>query len=147
MHERGQATTEYVMLMVGVVALAALLLAAMPRLAPAISGDVRALVCRVAGGDCSAAPALPAVGTPPAEDWYRQFVDAGPRGALLADINDPTDAEFAALVDQGDTYLNGGETSRRSFTVAPQPGRGVVAIDFFSVRESRASGGGVRRRR
>lgn len=64
-------------------------------------------------------------------EYYDGFVKAGPRGGLLGDLNSPGDTAFDALAKRGDIYLDGGRTSRRFFRVPPQPGRGVVALDFF----------------
>ena len=48
----------------------------------------------------------------------------------------PEHDEFSDLVDERDISVDGGETSRRFFTVEPVPGRGVVAFDFFIPSEN-----------
>ena len=68
--------------------------------------------------------------------FYDDFIAQGPRGALLAELNAPTEDEFDDLVDERDISVDGGETSRRFFTVDPVPGRGVVAFDFFIPSEN-----------
>ena len=69
-------------------------------------------------------------------EFYDGFIAAGPRGGLLAELNSPTDGEFDDLVDERDISVDGGETSRRFFEVEPEPGRGVVAFDFFIPSEN-----------
>jgi hypothetical protein len=69
-------------------------------------------------------------------EWYRAFIDAGPRGSLLSEINAPSDAEFDELISERDIHLDGGETSRRYFEVGQEPGRGLVAFDFFIPEEN-----------
>jgi hypothetical protein len=66
--------------------------------------------------------------------FYDGFVSAGPRGALLAELNAATD--FDALVEARDLSVDGGETSRRFFAVDAEPGRGVLALDFFIPSEN-----------
>ena len=68
--------------------------------------------------------------------FYDGFIAAGPRGGLLAELNVPTDDEFDDLVDARDISVDGGETSRRFFDVSPEPGRGVLALDFFIPSEN-----------
>ena len=67
-------------------------------------------------------------------EFYSQF--DGDRGALLDELNDPSNDEFSDLVDKRDISVDGGETTRRFFTVEPVPGRGVVAFDFFIPSEN-----------
>ena len=69
-------------------------------------------------------------------EFYDGFIEQGPRGGLLAELNAPTEDEFEDLVDERDISVDGGETSRRFFTVDPVPGRGVVAFDFFIPSEN-----------
>ena len=69
-------------------------------------------------------------------EFYAGLIATGPRGALLADLNGPSAEAFAALVAQRDMSFGGGETSRRYFEVEPEPGRGVVAFDFFIPSEN-----------
>jgi hypothetical protein len=59
--ERGQATIEWLALMVGLVALAAALFTALPAVAAPVGDAFRTLICHAAGGACAApAPAQPA---------------------------------------------------------------------------------------
>ena len=67
-------------------------------------------------------------------NFYDQF--DGDRGALLDELNDPSNEDFEHLVDQRDISVDGGQTSRRFLTVEPVPGRGVVAFDFFIPSEN-----------
>ena len=50
-------------------------------------------------------------------EFYSQF--DGDRGRLLDELDDPSDDDFSGLVDQRDISVDGGETSRRFFTVEP----------------------------
>ena len=67
-------------------------------------------------------------------NFYAQF--DGDRGALLDELNDPSNEDFEDLVDKRDISVDGGQTSRRFFNVEPVPGRGVVAFDFFIPSEN-----------
>jgi hypothetical protein len=67
-------------------------------------------------------------------NFYTQF--DGPRGGLLDELNDPSGDEFSDLVDERDISVDGGQTTRRFFTVEPVAGRGVVAFDFFIPSEN-----------
>ena len=62
-------------------------------------------------------------------NFYDQF--DGDRGALLAELNVPTDGEFDDLVDARDISVDGGETSRRFFDVEPSRAAASLALDFF----------------
>lgn len=64
-------------------------------------------------------------------ELLRELIGAGPRGATLADLVTPTDAEFADLVGQGTIQLDGGALNRRYFQIPPAPGQGVLVMDLF----------------
>ena len=66
--EHGQTTVEWLALMVGMVALAGVLVTATPAAASHVTGAVQTLICRVGGGSCAVTPpaAPPAPARPPA---------------------------------------------------------------------------------
>lgn len=66
--EHGQTTVEWLALMVGMVALAGVLVTATPAAASHVTGAVQTLICRVGGGSCAVTPpaAPPAPTRPPA---------------------------------------------------------------------------------
>ena len=142
--EQGQTAVEYL----GSLLLVAVLTAAIvtSTVGQSIAAAISAQVCTIASGaDCARTPS----GAPPGGsdhgatartigqlDFYDGFIQAGPRGRLLSELNGPDAAAFAALVDRRDISVDGGETSRRFFAVDPQPGRGIVALDFFIPSEN-----------
>ncbi|HEX8103292.1 MAG TPA: hypothetical protein VF533_11815 [Solirubrobacteraceae bacterium] len=58
-----------------------------------------------------------------------QRLTASDRGDLVSALAGPSDADFADLVGQGTIDEDG--RNRRYFDVAPSPGDGIVAMDFF----------------
>src|SRR3954447_26365829 len=75
MRESGQTIVEWLAVLAGVVTLAGAGAVAMPSVAPAMTGGMQTVICRVTGGSCdasasgpaqAAAPALPQPAGPPA---------------------------------------------------------------------------------
>jgi hypothetical protein len=68
-------------------------------------------------------------------ELYRQL-SAGPRGDVFSDLTGSDDAAFRALVEEGNTYQEGGKYNRRYFQIEPAPGEGVLAYDYYIPFES-----------
>jgi hypothetical protein len=66
MRECGQTIVEWLAVLAGVVALAASAAVATPSVAPAVTGGMQTVICRVVGGSCDGQQAPSAPRTPPA---------------------------------------------------------------------------------
>ena len=69
-------------------------------------------------------------------EFYRALFESGPRGEALAGLVSPTDAEFAALVEQGTIQAGDDSNNRRYFQIPPAPGQGILVMDLFIPGES-----------
>ena len=131
--ERGQTAADYlgVLLVITVIVAAVATTGVGQRIKDAMATEVECIAAGSSGCD-DTVTVTEYVGD--LVEFYEQF--DGDRGALLDELNDPSNEEFEDLVDQRDISVDGGETSRRFFTVEPVPGRGVVAFDFFIPSEN-----------
>ena len=131
--ERGQTAADYLgaLLVISVIVAAVATTGVGQRIKAAMASEVECIA--TGSNDCDDSVTV----TEYVEDlmeFYSQF--DGDRGALLDELNDPSNDDFSDLVDQRDISVDGGETTRRFFTVEPVPGRGVVAFDFFIPSEN-----------
>lgn len=87
--ERGQTTVEWLGIMVGLLALAGALVAALPAVAPKVTSTFEQMICRAAGGSCAAAPAPAPAPTPapptqaPGATYAKRSCSKGGRAATF----------------------------------------------------------------